>query len=101
MEIKHIAIEENGTVTVQWNMSMDEYKELVKDAEAELKLEGEQRKITTKVPFKECHDEQCDCPDTVYPCDGEVTGERGFQTRDRDRSGRDAIEDDLYVKGDK
>jgi hypothetical protein len=78
MEFKHIAIEDDGTVTVHWNMSMDEYKALVKDAETELKLEGEQKKI----PFK-------------------TTGERGFQTRDRDRSGRDAIEDDLYVKGDK
>jgi hypothetical protein len=82
MEFKHIAIEEDGTVTVHWNMSMDDYKALVADAAAELEVTGEQKKITTN---------------KVYPVEGSTTGERGFQTRDRDRSGRDAIEDDLNV----
>jgi hypothetical protein len=93
MEFKHIAIEEDGTVTVHWNMSMDDYKALVADAAAELEVTGEQKKIPELAPEN--------WNESMYPVEGSTTGERGFQTRDRDRSGRDAIEDDLYVKGDK
>ena len=70
MKITHVGMNEDNTVDVVWHLTMDEYKQLLKDAEAELELEG-QKWLTT--------------------------GEKGFQTRDRDRC---AVEDDLYVKGE-
>ncbi len=56
MEIKHVRVEEDNTVTVEWNMPMEEYKALLMDAEAEVELVGQK----------------------ALP---ETTGERGFLTQ--------------------